>query len=118
MARQAIKDWVSIILMVAIIAMAALGATWFFISIYANIAENDDSAGLADFPDVEDAQYAFSFKATGNIILSNEYEHPSDNLYILHGYWEDRDGKYRYNDGDLILDKNYFGDIVVTRRGK
>jgi hypothetical protein len=116
MSRQAINDWLSIFLKIALIIAIAAGITWFSVSIYANAKENDIISDIPKYPKIEKAQYEVVFKATNNILLTNEYEHPQDNIYIINGYWEIKDGKYRYNDAILPLDETYFGNIDVRRR--
>jgi len=114
--RQAIEGWLRIVLIVLFIFVVVGGLVWFGAGLYANITENNSTTELPDFPDIAKAEYAVAFKATGNIILTDRYSKPSEGRYTLHGYWEARDGKYRYNDIDLTVDEVYFGDIIITKR--
>ena len=87
------------------------------LSLWANVAENkapDD--GIPDYPSISKAQWEVTINNTGNVLLTNEYGHPTDNLYILHGYYEIQGKKYKYRDVDLPLDEDYFGPIIVERR--
>lgn len=114
--RVAIRDWLAIILLGGLICLVALIVVWGVISIYANIAENDNPYALPKFPDIKKAQFTVYFKATGAVLLTNEYDHPTDNFYILHGYYEMVDNKWRWRDIELPLDEEYFGEITVKRR--
>lgn len=114
--RSTINDWLSIILKIIAIFAIITVVTFIFISIWANISEPDNLSGLPDFPDISKAHYLVYFQATGNILLTDKYDHPKDNIYNLYGYWEIRDNKYRYVDEVLSLDEYYFGDIEITHR--
>jgi hypothetical protein len=121
--RQTIKDYLHIILLVALITLVSLGAIWIGLSIYANARENDNPSGLPDFPSESKAEYLLLIRTTGQVVFTDDLTTDlrdrgveNDDLYKLNGYWDARDGKYRHNDSVLILDELYFGDIIVERR--
>lgn len=116
--RQGLKEWLQIVLMVILILAVSLAILWGGLSIYANIVENNDSDILPKYPNISKAQYTVYIKATGNVLLTDNYEHPTDNLYILHGYWEISNNKYKYHEGTITLDSLYFGDIIINRRAE
>jgi len=67
-------------------------------------------------PAVSKAAWSVTIRNTGNVIYTNSYDHPTDAVYILHGYYEIKDGKYRQHKNDLTLDELYFGDIIIKKR--
>lgn len=112
------ESWTNIIKNVVIIAGIALAVFFGALSIYANMTEGrpvDNS--LPKPPAIDKAQWEVTIKNTGNILYTNSYLHPSDNLYILNGYWEIDGKKYKQHKNDLTLDETYFGDILVKKRG-
>lgn len=100
-------------IVILIILLAAL--MWVGTCAYANIVER-----LGDnhpkMPSIDKARYTVTIRSIGETYLTNKYTKLSDNQYILHGYWEIRDNKYRYRALDLSLDEYYFGDILIERR--
>ena len=72
-----------------------------------------------DMPDADKATHSFSW-SSGGLAFSSDYEtHGSEvgkRIFILHGYWELRGQKFKYLDGDIVLDENIFGKITVKRR--
>ena len=117
------KDIMMILLMGVFIIGIVFGLFIGVTSIVADFGEDSVDDGLPKFPSEGKADTLFKIENTGQVVLSSDYtadlrdpldEH--DDLYILHGYYEDRGGKYKENDAELRLDELYFGDITVTWR--
>lgn len=109
--------WSIIIKNIVIIGGIAVAVFFLGLSLYANFVEDRPvDAGLPKPPSINQAAWQLTIRNTGNIIYTNSCEHPSDNIFILHGYYEIKDGKYRKHDNDLMLDKKYFGDIILKKR--
>ncbi len=66
-------------------------------------------------PDVARAAYAVQMKATGNVVLTDQYERVGT-AYVLHGYWELMGKKWAYRPQTIRLDERTFGPITVMRR--
>lgn len=112
--RQAINEWLSIIIKVGAIGLIVLGALWFCTSIFANVFEVD--YGMPDYPPADKARYQVLLKTTGWVYLTNEYEQVDDGVYRLHGFYELDRRKWEWHDSVVTLDEQYFGDIIIERR--
>jgi len=112
--RQKINDWLSIILKSIAICAIFVGVTWFGISIYGNIAGN--SGDTPNPPKISRAQYSFFLHATNEELYTDKYTDYGNGQYELNGYYELVEGKWKYRDSNLRLDKYYFGDITVSPR--
>ena len=82
--------------------------------VYANFFAG--APGEVDLPSENKAQYIVTIEANGRQLFTDEYEQQGA-VYILHGYYELVDEKYRYRDRDLRLDTSRFGNIQITSRG-
>jgi len=68
-------------------------------------------------PSENTAEYMITVSTSGmttNIFYSDDVEQ-NEGETILHGYWENVNGKYQYNERGLRLNKNW-GTIKVERR--
>lgn len=102
------KDWSSIIRDWFIIIVIVLGVIFLALSITGDFTE-------ANTEPPDEALYKVSIRNTGEILYTEDYDHPTDSVYILHGYWELEKTKYKHRDIELTLDKNIFGPIKVER---
>lgn len=107
------KEVSKIILLWAAIVLIILFIAWIGLSFYGNCAGNIDLSGI---PDIDKAQYQFLIMATGEIIYTDSYDNPKEGKYIIHGWYELVDKKYRWHEDDLTLDVYYFGEIRVKIR--
>lgn len=115
-----INDTLSAVLKLIFIAVIVLVVCYFGLSIYANVIENR-VATVPDYPNIDKAQYEVTLRTTGQILLTDEYDHEYSGLselYTLHGFYQIEKGKWQWYDDDIILDKYYFGDIIVKRRSQ
>lgn len=69
-----------------------------------------------DEPDIPEVRYSVRIEVTGLTIFTDDYEVKASSeagkqIYTLHGYYEQVDGKYKYKDIDLVLDEKDFGEI-------
>lgn len=112
--EQGLKVFVLLLLSILLIIAITYGG----ISLYANIVENNSQVDLPKFPNINKAKYTFTFKTTGNILLTNEYNNIKPGVYELIGYWESNEKKYIYHDKELLIDESYFGDVIITARTK
>lgn len=94
------------------IIVGILFVIWIILSIIGNCAINE--AGY--IPDIDDAKYEIRISATGESLFAKEYDNPSDGIYILHGYYEYKDDKFRWHKSDLKLDEFYYGKIEIIQR--
>lgn len=95
-----------------VIFLIILVGTWVIISIIGNVVGmNNDKT-----PSIDKARYAFYLKATNEIVYTDAYENDGDGKYLLHGYYEYIDGKYKRHDNELPLDEYYWGTIKVVDR--
>ncbi len=100
-------------IVILIILLAAL--MWVGTCAYANIVERLGN-NSPKMPEIDKARYTVIVRSIGETYLTNKYTKLSDTQYILHGYWEVKNKKYRFHAIDLLLDEYYFGDILVERR--
>ena len=109
---------IKILIVVVIVAVLALvlGPC-----VYYNFIAGDES-GMPNMPKVDKASHSVYIENTGNLILTDDYEvHGTEvgkRIYVLHGFWEFSGSKFKYKDGDIILDEQIFGEITVKRREK
>lgn len=97
-----------------IIVALVVFVAWMILGVLGNCTNiGSDEVKL---PDIDDAGYEFYIKANGRMIFTDEYMIISDGIYILNGYYELMDNKYKWHDSDLELDEYYFGEIQVTKR--
>lgn len=90
------------------------------LSIWSGCIKQD--SGQLDMPDEKEATHSVSIENTGGLLLTNDYEQHGQvvgsRVFILHGFWELRGKDFKYVAGDIVLDENIFGEIVIKRRGK
>lgn len=107
---------VKLALMVLILVILFMAFFWFSASIYAFIADRLGNDEPPKLPDIKEARYEVRIASTGETLATDKFTQLTDNFYILHGYWEVKDGKYRYHEIDLPLDEKLFGEIIIERR--
>jgi len=83
--------------------------------VYANFFSGPSVVTNPEPPPATKAAYALLIKNTGNVLYSNDVEQNGE-VYILHGHWEEVDGKFKYRTGDIMLDERLFGPITLRRR--
>lgn len=105
-----IKTMILILILVVIVVVIF----WVGMSVWANFFRTPEGA-MPDMPDIKKATYSVLIKNTGNLLLTDEYEHYG-NIYILKGYWELTGQKWEYRKSQLVLDEQIFGKIEVKRR--
>lgn len=111
------KRIVQIFLIIVMMGFLAYGG----MCVYANFFARPE--GSVDLPDVNKARYIFTIETTGRPILTNNYEVGNilrkgelEPVYIIHGYYELIDDKFKYRNIDLRLDEATFGKITVEKR--
>lgn len=102
----------SLLLKIVLLIILILGVSFLGLSIFGNVIGSDDTPKL---PDADKARYQFLIKNTGEYIFTDDYS-TDGGIYVLHGYYELKDGKYRWHDKDLSLNPEYFGLIQVRKR--
>lgn len=113
-----IKRIIMIIILIVIVAVLALviGPC-----VYYNFIDKPDT-GMPDMPRQEEATHSFYIENTGGLILASDYEQHGEvvglRIFILHSFWEMRGNKFKFMEGDIILDESIFGKIEVKRRTK
>lgn len=112
--RGALNEWLSIIIKVGIIAAIVCGGLWVGVSIYGNVVEGKTTE--VRMPEIDKAQYVVTLKATGEKFLTDDWDSSIQGQYIMHGYYELEDNKWRWHEANLLLDEFYFGDIIISRR--
>ena len=100
-----------------IIIFIVVSLTWGGACVYRNFI----SSPAIGIPKPEEAAFIFLIKNTGGVVLSNSYRIKGDGIkgsriFILDGYWEVSDEKFRFHDGTLTLDEDIFGEIKVGER--
>ena len=104
-----------VLLIIAVVVLVGVVA-WI---ILAFIPQGNDT-GIPDMPKLEQATHSVYIENPGKLLLTSDYEVHGDTvdsrLYILHGFWEMRGNKFKFVDGDIILDESIFGKITVKRR--
>ena len=116
---QKINETLSIILKFMAIVFIAVAIFWAGISIYVNITEKDNPAGLLNPPAIADAGYIITFKTTGQAIFTDgivTFNESGREIHTVSGYYENKKGKFRFNKSTLVLDEYYFGEINIQRR--
>ena len=112
--RDGANAWITLLLKVLLIFAAVVGIAWMGLSLYANFQEYN-FIEIKSEPSVEKAQYEFRIVTTGEVILSQDFDSVVSGdrqKYILHGYFKVDNDKWKYIKSDLILDENYFGEIL------
>ena len=75
-----------------------------------------------DMPCKEDATHSFYIENTGGLILTSDFKQHGQvvgsRIFVLHGFWEMRGDKFKFMEGDIILDEGIFGEITVKKRTK
>ena len=103
-----------LILLIAVIGFIGL-------SVWSNACARPN-AGQIEMPDEEDAAYSVYIKNTGGLLYTNDYEQHGQvagkRIFILHGFWEMRGRGFKFLDGDIVLDENIFGELVIKKRVK
>jgi hypothetical protein len=111
--RDGLDRWLSVILKLAFIVAIVLFVMWMGLSVFANATEN---SGTPKLPSVDKAQYSVFIRATGETLLTDNYDTLGEGSYILHGVYRITDGKWRYQEADLPVSEEYFGPILLRRR--
>ena len=101
------------ILIVLILLVVLAIVSYIGISIYAAFINGPE--GTSTLPDIEKASYLVYIENTGNLLLTDEYEHQGS-IYILNGYFELIGQKWKYRSFEIILDEKIFGKIEIKRR--
>lgn len=108
-----------IIIIVGIVVV--LFISWIGLSIWSGACAGPAN-NQPDMPCKEDATHSFYIENTGGLILSSDYEQhgheAGSRLFILHGFYEMRGNKFKFVNGDIMLNENIFGEITVKRRTK
>jgi len=108
----------STIIKVVILVVMVLAVAYGGLCVYSNCM--GPSTEQPDMPDPGKAAHSFYIKNTGGLILANDYEvHGNDvgsRIFILHGFWEMRGNKFKFVEGDIILNEGVFGEITAKRR--
>jgi hypothetical protein len=103
----------AIIIIVMILAIAYGG-----LCVYSNCQGPD--TGQPGMPDPDKATHSVYIKNTGGLILTSDYEvqgtEVGKRIFILHTFWEMRGQKFKFVDGDIVLNEAIFGEITVKRR--
>lgn len=105
----------SVVLKLIIIVALILFAVYIGLAVGANIFEGNQptSSGM---PSMSDAQYKVILTTSGVVLLTDKYDQPSPGKYLLHGYYDYKQGKWERIADDLELDEYYFGKIKVEVR--
>ena len=110
----------TIIKLIVLIALV-LFVAWAGVCVYSNFIAEPDT-GMPDMPKVSEATHSFYIENTGGLILASDYEAHGDvvgkRIFALHGFWELRGNKFKFVDGEIILDEHIFGKITIKRRAK
>lgn len=111
----------STIIKITILIALVLFIAWAGLCVYRNFIAKSET-GRPDMPCKEDATHSFYIENTGGLILASDYEQhgvmTGSRIFILHGFWEMRGSKFKFVEGDVILDENIFGEITVKKRTK
>lgn len=112
------KTSTDIVKNIAIIGGITLAVVYILLSVIANFTEDrPPDSGLPKPPKASKAQWEVTVETTGQILYTNEYEHPADTYHILHNFYAVRDGKYRLFKDDFKMDEAIWGNIEVKKRG-
>lgn len=107
---------IKIIILIAIVGVLALVVGP---CVYFNFLEKSE-ASQPEMPKQDKATHSFYIENTGGLILASDYEQHGEKvgsrIFILHGFWEMRGSKFKFVDGEVILDENIFGEITIKRR--
>ncbi len=106
-----INEFLSGILKIVVLVFMVIGLAYLGACAYANFIQNR----VVNAPDSNKAQYEVVVTATGTTLYSDEVLQ-NGAIIKLEGYFEMVDGKWRYRDGEITLDQDIFGKIVVRRR--
>ena len=91
-------------------------------TVYFNFIDKPGAAVDLEVPCLDDASHSFYINNTGGLVYSTDFEQHGDivgaRIFILHGFWELRGGKFQKVDGDISLDERIFGEITVKKRTK
>lgn len=105
--------WIILIVILAVLALV-VGPC-----VYYNFIAKPDT-GMLDMPDQKEATHSFYIVNSGGLILASDYEQQGQTegsrVFILHGFWEVRGNKFKFVEGDIILNEKIFGKIEVKRR--
>lgn len=105
---------IKVIILVVMIGAIAYGA----LCVYSNC--KGPVSAQPDMPEPDKATHSFYIENTGGLIYASDYEvygsEVGSRIFILHGFWEMRGQKFKFVDGDIILDEGIFGEITVKRR--
>jgi len=119
-ALSTIKDFLQIIILLALIFIAVTGAFWIGASVWANVSEGNMLGNLPAMP--SQADYSVEITVTGEVLLTPGFDtvtSPYDankQVYTLHGFYRLLDDKWRWVKDDFPLDEYYWGEIRVEKR--
>lgn len=97
-----------------VIAVLILLAIWLILSGLGNCTSV--GSGEIKLPNVDKAKFQVLITANGRILYTDDYDEQTEDVYVLHGYYELKDNKYRWHEADLKIDVYYYGDIIITKR--
>jgi len=110
-----------IIKVIILIAIVAVLAVVIGPCVYYNFIDKPDN-GMPDMPDQDEATHSFYIENTGGLILASDFEQHGEvigsRIFILHGFWEMRGNKFKFVEGDVVLNEVIFGKIELKRRAK
>lgn len=104
-----VTKFFKLIVMVIII----LGVVYCGSCVYANFIQGD--TGEYKLPSEKQAEFEITIHNTRNVFYTDEYSQEGSRI-TCRGYWELLDGKYKYRDIELTLDKAIFGEITIRER--
>lgn len=108
------------IITIIILIMILLGIGYMGLSVWSSCQGPNTST--PDMPDSTEATHEFYIENTGGLIFASDFEQHGEKvgsrIFNLHGFWEMRGKDFKFVQGDIILDENIFGEIIVKRRVK
>lgn len=115
--KQALNDWLSIVIKIVVIGVVIIGIIYLCISGVFNWKLNQ--LKTPDPPDIVAEYDEVTLTATNqkyytencDLIRSVPYE-----VYKLNGYYELVKNKWVFRDIEIMIDEEYYGDILIHRR--
>ena len=115
---QRVNVTLSIAWKTILLVVVAVGAVWFGISIYGNVAlsraavDGSHATALPPWPKTTQPLYAALIKDTGETITSINIT-SAGTKHTLHSYYDLGAGKWIYHKADLDLDERVFGPVLI-----
>jgi len=100
------------ILFILLIIVVVIFFAWLILSGVGNCMNPDEVKS----PSIEDAQYRVFIRASNEVVFTHDYDEPEEGIYILNGYYEYKDGKYKHHESLLTLNEYYYGPIEISKR--